>query len=52
MSSREDDTRGSEDHEAEHGPKHHRKGHRRSVVHTNLAESLKIRQVSDFARML
>ena len=31
--------------EEEHGAKHHRKGHRRSIVHANLAESLKIRQV-------
>ncbi len=38
-----------EAHESEHGaggPRHHRKGHRKSMVHANLAESLKIRQVS------
>ena len=33
-------------HDPEHSPlKHHRKGHRKSVVHANLAESLKVRQV-------
>ena len=27
--------------------RHHRKGHRRSLMHTNIAESMKIKQVGD-----
>lgn len=46
MASREELVRGSlQPQESEHAHKHHRKGHRKSVMHANLAESLKIRQV-------
>ena len=33
----------------QHGGGHARKGHRKSIMHANLAESLKIRQASSFA---
>lgn len=30
--------------------RHHRKGHRRSLVHTNIAESMKVKQVIIIAK--
>ena len=49
MSSGEDIAAGASFSDGQSRQHHARKGHRKSIMHANLAESLKIRQASPFS---